>query len=128
MERVVICPYCNRTMAAPTQVGFSYDCDCGALFAIYPEDDMGDGLARLVTDLFQETNLIGGELSDLLAGCHVTIYEDYDPDENPVPGGGLSELIHRVSFSPQPDNNVNLVWVARDEGDQMENPFVQIEN
>ncbi len=125
MDRVVVCPYCNRSLPQPAQVGLTYRCTCGAVFALFMEYDLGFGLADLVESLFEESNQ---PLGHLMEQCQVTVYQDY---EAPLEHGSspvLADFIKETRFAPGSEGLVHLVWVSRENTNPELDSFGQIQN
>lgn len=125
MDRVVVCPYCNTSSPQPDKQGCTYSCSCGAVFALFPESELGSGLAVMVGDLFDDSGL---SLGQLLEQCRVTVYQDY---EAPKPAAGssiLAEFVKEASFGPGLQGSLHLVWVAREHSGKGLSGFGQIEN
>jgi hypothetical protein len=125
MERVVVCPYCDCSSPQPEQLGLTYLCTCGAVFALFPEHDLGIGLADLVGDLFEESSQPLGQLLDQ---CQVTVYQGYEDPAGAAARSALAEFIKEARFGPGTETGVNLVWVARENTNQDVDGFGQIQN
>ena len=125
MDRVVVCPYCNSSLPQPEQLGLTYRCSCGAVFALFFEFDLGSGLAELVGGLFEES---AQPLGRLMEQCQVTVYQDYEAPSESKPAPALAEFIKETRFQPREDGAVHLVWVARENPNQELDAFGQIQN
>ncbi len=121
MDRIVICPYCQRHLPEPLQAGLTHSCPCGAVFAAISDEDLGAGLVTLVSGLFEETTAAA---ADLLENCQVTVYRDYQAKPEPL-SGELSRLIKEIRFETDPHPGLNLVWVARGTPNPGGDPFDQ---
>lgn len=125
MKRVVVCPYCRRALPEPLQRGLAYACACSARFAIFEENDLEDGLARLVSDLFAESPR---PLTDLLEHCQVTIFRNYPAETELMRPSRLSEFVRGVRFEPAEEPRLDLIWVARRDSLFEANPLDQIKD
>ncbi len=125
MERVVVCPYCNSSLPQPEQLGCTYLCSCGAVFALFPENELGSGLADLVGDLFDED---GRPLGQLMEQCQVTVYQGYEAPAPSVESPVLAEFVKEARFGPASEGTVHLVWVTRENSNQNVDAFGQIQN
>ncbi|MBW2618368.1 MAG: hypothetical protein JRC92_05790 [Deltaproteobacteria bacterium] len=110
IQEVVICPYCRRSLPQPLQTGLSYACPCGSRFAAFQQDDLEDGLVRLVNELFTESSQ---PLVELLESCQVTVFRGYQTEEAGAGGDEMSEFVREVVFQPAPREAIDLVWVVR---------------
>jgi len=110
MRRVVVCPYCSHSSPHPDQIGLTYQCACGAVFALFPEYELDVGLVRLVSGLFQEKST---PLTDLLKNCQVTVFRNCEVGSGPVPVSRLSEFVREISFQGSQEPAVDLIWVVR---------------
>lgn len=123
MKRVVVCPYCHRPSPEPDMVGLTHSCTCGAVFAALEDDELGPGILRLVSGLFQDAT---APVEELLEDCQVTVYE-YSPEDGPQDVcAGLSEFIREVRFDCEESRieELSLVWVVRGEAPAQEPPTV----
>lgn len=110
IQEVVICPYCRRSLPQPLQTGLSYACPCGSRFAAFHQDDLEDGLVRLVGELFTESSQ---PVVELLESCQVTVFRGYQTEGEGTKDGEMSEFVREVVFQPAPRETVDLVWVVR---------------
>lgn len=117
MEKVVVCPYCDRSYPHPKRPGISRGCVCGAVYALVPEEELGAGVANLVGGLFEESTL---SLSQLLSQCQVTVYRGSEPLQEQPRGELISEFIREIRFEPVPDPAVDLVWITRNSAEAVE--------
>ena len=125
MDRVVVCPYCDASLPQPEQLGLTYLCSCGAVFALFSENDLGSGLAEMVGGLFGESDQ---PLGRLMEQCKVTVYQGYDTPVGPTVSPALAGFVKEINFRGRSDKTVNLVWVARENPNPDVDPFVQIQN
>ena len=125
MERVVVCPYCESSLPHPDQVGLTYRCSCGAVFALFPEYDLGSGLADLVEGLFEDNNQ---SLGRKMEQCQVTVYQDYEAMPECGSSSVLADFIKQTRFNPGSEGLVHLVWVSREDHFQEQDVFGQIQN
>jgi hypothetical protein len=125
MERVVICPSCQRTSPQPEGLGLAHACGCGAVFALFSEEELTAGLIKLVDGLSQ-----GGMTPplELLKNCQVTVFRGYELPAGSVMTGGLAEFIKEIKFTTNQETVVDLVWVARGQPGPSADPLDQSEN
>lgn len=125
MKRVVVCPYCNQTSPGPTEMGLTYDCLCGATFTLVEEKELGIGLVRLMSGLFEAGSL---SLLELMESCQVTVYHDFEIEPEPQAPHYLSEFVREVRFEATPEKVVDLIWVARQADEDQTSLLDQIQN
>lgn len=110
MEKVVVCPYCDRSYPHPKRPGVSRGCACGAVYALVHEEELGAGVANLVGGLFEESTL---SLSQLLSQCQITVFRGSELPQDRPRGELISEFIKEIRFEPEPEAALDLVWITR---------------